>query len=267
MQNTVKLETKEDYRNYFNNTPALLATVKHPLHYLGYLGSQFKGWNLASYMLVMFTFAWNLQATMLNPNITTLINSIGMVLGVACISAINNHKSVNGWLGITSAIFIIASGIMSKDYGAVFQQFAYIIALDIPVLLSKAWMGDKPVSHSFDKKGLLYAVVSFIIGFVALYALISYLGTPRIIQNSVLFGVSLMSSVLCLKKYRIQYLGWAGTSLFAIWTWGSSFMQGDTTLVMLVGTLIYFANDIIAFTCSSWYENYPFNINYYRNKK
>lgn len=262
------LGTPEGRTIYFDNTPALVATFQHPLRYLGYLGNQFKGWGLPSYLLVMFTFAWNLESYLQNPTVPLLINALGMVIGVLCISAINNHKSVNGWLGIISAGFIIASGVMSKDWGAVFQQIAYILALDIPVLLSKAWMGDKPVSKGFDIKSLVYAIVAFIVGFLAIYLLVTYaLHTPRMIQNASLFGVSLAASVLCLMKYRWQYILWASTSLFAIWTWGTSFLQGDTSVIMLVGTLIYFANDIIAFTVSSWYEQYPFNINYYRNKK
>lgn len=174
---------------------------------------------------------------------------------------------INGILGIVSAGFIIWSAVMSQDWGAVFQQIAYIIALDIPVLLSKSWMGDKPVSHGLNLHGWLVMIVTFLVGFGSMYAVINYLGTPRIIQNSLLFGISLTASVLCLNKYRIQHIFWLATSVFAILTWTASYLQGDTTLVMMVGSLIYMANDFIAMIFTEWWAPYRFNINYYRNKK
>lgn len=258
---------KAEMMHYFNNTPSLKAMFVHPLWFIWYMGTQFKGWVLPSYFLVIFTIAWNLEASLLNPTLETIVNSIGMVLGVTCITAINQHKSINGILGIVSAGFIIWSGVMSGDWGAIFQQVAYIIALDIPVLLSKSWMGDKPVTHGLTFKGFAIMVATFLIGTALMYGVITFLGTPRIWENSLLFGISLTASVLSLKKYRVQHIFWIITSLFQVATWGTAFMQGDTTLVMLVGTLIYFTNDIIAMTCTEWWAPYPFNINYWRAKK
>lgn len=258
---------KAEMMEYFNNTPSLKSMFVHPIWFWWYMGTQFKGWVLPSYFLVIFTIAWNLEASLLNPNLETIVNSIGMILGVTCIVAINQHKSINGILGIVSAGFIIWSGIMSGDWGAVFQQIAYIIALDIPVLLSKSWMGDKPVSHGLNVKGFLILLITFAIGYASMHEVITLLGTSRIIQNSLLFGVSLTASVLSLKKYRVQHIFWEITSVFSIWTWTTSYLAGDTSLVMLVGSLIYLSNDIIAMTCTSWWAPYPFNINYWRAKK
>lgn len=258
---------KKDMLDYFNNNPSIITMFKHPLWYIWYMSTQFRGWVLPSYFLVIFVIAWNLEACLLNPNLETIVNSIGMVLGVVTLACLNQHKSCNGIFGITSAAFIIWSGVMSKDWGAVFQQVAYIIALDIPVLISKSWMGDKPVTHGLNAKGWITSIVTFIVGAGAMYLFIDWLGTPRIIQNSLLFGISLTASVLCLKKYRIQHLFWVATSVFAIITWGSSFMAGDTTLVMLVGTLVYLSNDVIAMTATEWWAPYPFNVNYWRAKR
>lgn len=258
---------KAEMLEYFNNTPSLVTMFQHPLWYIWYMSTQFRGWVLPSYFLVIFTIAWNLEACLLNPGLEVIVNSIGMILGVTCIVAINQHASINGVLGITSAIFIIWSSVMSGDFGSVFQQIAYIVALDIPVLMSKAWMGDKPVTHGLTLKGLGIMLITFFIGTGLMYGVISYLGTPRIWQNSFLFGISLTASVLSLKKYRVQHLFWIATSVFSIWTWASSFLAGDTTMVMLVGSLIYITNDFIAMTCTTWWAPYKFNINYWRAKR
>lgn len=258
---------KAEMLEYFNNTPSIITMFQHPLWYIWYMSTQFRGWVLPSYFLVIFTIAWNLEACLLNPNLETIVNSIGMVLGVTCIVAINQHASINGVLGIASALFIIWSSVKSGDYGSVFQQLAYIVALDIPVLMSKAWMGDKPVTHGLSLKGLALMAITFLIGTGLMYGVITYLGTPRIWQNSLLFGISLTASVLSLKKYRAQHIFWIATSVFAIWTWASSFLAGDTTMVMLVGSLIYISNDFIAMTCTTWWAPYKFNINYWRAKR
>lgn len=261
---TVYTGKKAEMQEYFDNTPALFALFIHPLWYLWYLSTQFKGWVSANYMLVAFTIGMQLSGFLTAPSLTTAVNATGMILGVTCITAINAHKSINGWLGIMSAGFIIWSGYMSHDWGVIFQQIAYILALDIPVLLSKAWMGSKPISLSMDKKGVIMSIVSFVGAFVAMYFVIQYLGTPRIWENSFLFAVSFTSSILCFKHYRIQYIGWFVTSMASLITWGSSFMAGDANWLMLVGAMIYLSNDIIAFTLSEWYAPYPFNINHKR---
>ena len=50
-------------------------------------------------------------------------------------------KSVNGILGILSAICFIIVGFSAKNYLSIGEQIAYMITLDIPVLLSKELMG------------------------------------------------------------------------------------------------------------------------------
>lgn len=261
---TVYTGKKAEMKEHFDNTKALYAPFTHPIWYLWYLGTQFKGWVVANYMLVAFTIGMQLTGFLTAPSLTTAVNAIGMILGVTCITAINAHKSINGWLGILSAGFIIWSGVMTKDWGVVFQQLAYIIGLDLSVLLSKSWMGSKPISLSMDKKGVIISIIAFIGSFAVMYAVITYLGTPRIIENSLLFAVSFTSSILCLMHYRIQYIGWFITSMASLWTWGASFAAGDASWLMLVGAMIYLANDIIAFTLSEWYAPYWFNANHKR---
>lgn len=92
---------KEEMMRYFLNTPSLKAMFVHPIWFWWYMGTQFKDWVLPGYFLVVFTIAWNLQASMLNPNLETIVNSIGMVLGVTCIVAINQHKSEDKTLRTT----------------------------------------------------------------------------------------------------------------------------------------------------------------------
>lgn len=48
--------------------------------------------------------------------------------------AINATKAINGWLGLISAACFIYAGLAAKNYLSIFEQIAYILTLDLPVL-------------------------------------------------------------------------------------------------------------------------------------
>lgn len=108
--------------------------------YFQFLAHQLK--RLAATKLLSFLFSLGCQVmTLVNSPITWLsvITFIGTTLGVLCILSINAAKSVNGILGILSAICFIIVGFSAKNYLSIGEQIAYMITLDIPVLLSKEW--------------------------------------------------------------------------------------------------------------------------------
>ena len=110
------------------------------LNYFKFLLHQLKGWPQQNYYLFFFSLGCQIM-TLVNQPITllTVITFIGTTLGVLCILSINAAKSVNGILGIISAICFIYVGYSAKNYLSIGEQIAYMITLDIPVLLSKEW--------------------------------------------------------------------------------------------------------------------------------
>ncbi|WP_338379322.1 nicotinamide mononucleotide transporter, partial [Enterococcus faecium] len=108
--------------------------------YFQFLAHQLKGWPQQSYYLFFFSLGCQVM-TLVNSPITWLsvITYIGTTLGVLCILSINAAKSVNGILGILSAICFIIVGSSAKNYLSIGEQIAYMITLDIPVLLRKEW--------------------------------------------------------------------------------------------------------------------------------
>ncbi|MGC3752347.1 nicotinamide mononucleotide transporter, partial [Enterococcus faecium] len=60
----------------------------------------------------------------------SVITFIGTTLGVLCILSINAAKSVNGILGILSAICFIFVGFSAKNYLSFGEQIAYMITMD-----------------------------------------------------------------------------------------------------------------------------------------
>ena len=85
-------------------------------NYLHFLAHQLKGWPQQNYYLFFFSLGCQVM-TLVNDKITwiTVITFIGTTLGVLCILAINAAKSVNGWLGILSAICFIIVGFSANN--------------------------------------------------------------------------------------------------------------------------------------------------------
>ena len=72
-----------------------------------------------------------------------IITFIGTTLGVLCVLAINATKAINGWLGLISAACFIYAGLSAKNYLSIFEQVAYVLTLDLPVILAvRSWNDD-----------------------------------------------------------------------------------------------------------------------------
>lgn len=64
-----------------------------------------------------------------------------------CVLAINATKAVNGWLGLLSATCFIYVGFEAKNYLSMFEQVAYVLTLDIPILISIRTWNDDTKNH------------------------------------------------------------------------------------------------------------------------
>ena len=74
-------------------------------NYFIWLVKQLKGWPIQNYLLWFFSFGFQLSLYVSFPITTvTTVTFIGALLGTLCVLSINAAKSVNGWLGILSAI-------------------------------------------------------------------------------------------------------------------------------------------------------------------
>ncbi len=83
--------------------------------YFQFLAHQLKGWPQQNYYLFFFSLGCQVM-TLVNSPITWLsvITFIGTTLGVLCILSINAAKSVNGILGILSAICLLSLGFQQR---------------------------------------------------------------------------------------------------------------------------------------------------------
>lgn len=227
-------------------------------NYFKWLLNQIKGWPQQNYYL--FWFAMGAQVMTLVSAPITLVSSltfIGTTLGVLCVLSINAAKSVNGWLGLLSAMLFIYVGFEAKNYLSMAEQLAYIMTLDLPVLLAvKSWNGD--TVHNLRKFGSKEWLAA-IIGTLAVYALSGYLigaltDDPRPWIDAIAFSISLTAGIMCFMRYNNQYYWWLASGLAQMVLWFVSFKQGSATLAMFINSSIYLVNDVLAFTVSPWFS-------------
>jgi len=114
-------------------------------NYFVWLVKQLKGWPIQNYLLWFFSFGFQLALYVSFPITTvTTITLVGALLGTLCVLSINAAKSVNGWLGILSAICFIYASFSAKNYLAIGEQLAYVVTLDLPVLIPQLHVNSQP---------------------------------------------------------------------------------------------------------------------------
>lgn len=227
-------------------------------NYFVWLWNQLKGWPVQNYMLWFFAFGFQLALLVSQPFTTvTVITFIGTMLGTACVLAINATKAINGWLGLISAACFIYASWAAKNYLAIFEQVAYIITLDLPVIIAiNSWNDEtKNNLRKFGGKEWLVAIIGTVIVYVVSGFLIGhYTNDPRPWIDAISFAISLTAGIMCFLRYSNQYFWWLASGIFQLILWGVTFAQGDATLAMAINSLIYVANDILAFTVSPWFN-------------
>jgi len=227
-------------------------------NYFKWLLKQIQGWPQQNYYLFWFAIGAQVMTLVSAPiTILSVLTFIGTTLGVGCVLSINATKAINGWLGLISALIFIYVGFKAKNYLSIGEQTAYILTLDLPVLLAvKTWNED--TINNLRKFGTKQWVVA-IIGTIAVYAISGYLigaftDDPRPWIDAIAFSISLTAGIMCFMRYNNQYYWWLASGLAQMVLWYVSFKQGSATLAMFINSSIYLANDVLAFTVSPWFS-------------
>ena len=226
------------------------------INYFKFLLHQLKGWPQQNYYLFFFSLGCQVMTLVNQPiNLLTVITFIGTTLGVLCILSINAAKSVNGILGIISAICFIYVGYSAKNYLSIGEQIAYMITLDIPVLLSKEWNHNMAAKiRKFTGKTWGIAIIStIIVYFVSGYLIQRFTDDPRPWIDAIAFSISLSAGIISFLRYNNQYFWWLASGLAQMVLWFISFRHGSASLAMFVNSSVYLINDVLAFTVSPWY--------------
>lgn len=228
-------------------------------NYFGWLFHQLKGWGVWNYMLFAFALGAQLMTLVSAPlTLISIVTFVGVMLGVACIVSINAVRPINGVLGIISALALIYVGFEAKNYLSIGEQIAYMLTLDLPVLIGANKWTDNSVNEikSFGVKewiiSLAFTAVVFLVSSFGIQVLTA---EPRPFIDGLSFAICLTAGIICWRKYNNQYFWWLASGIIQVILWAVTFAQGNASIAMLVSCSIYVLNDVIAFTVSPWFKH------------
>ncbi|KRN04026.1 nicotinamide riboside transporter PnuC [Holzapfeliella floricola] len=214
---------------------------------------QMKGWTKRSYqLLALGMFVIILTTVTSEINVISITTMFAGVLGYTTTLAITNAKPVNGMFGLISAILYIIVAISAKNYADVVLQAAYIILLDIPVLLLPKWSENvqehiRGLSDSKPVRDWGLTALFFVIVFGLLYLMDTNLFiSPRPILDAFAGAVGITGSILATLRFRDQYYFWIFQGVMSVILWGTTAFQGDANFTLLFTYALYLLNDALA---------------------
>lgn len=215
---------------------------------------QMSGWTRASYILLIVGIIFQLVIG-LSHGITGLgvTSTIAGIIGFSCTVSITNGRPINGILGFVSALMLIYVALVTKNYSDIIMQGAYIVLLDIPILIQKQWSSHDP--RKMTQKDILQTVLIFLVFLAATYILDTViLHSPQAILDAISATIGLTGAILTVRRFRSSYYFWTAQGVMSIALWIQTALNGHPVWVLMFTYMLYLANDIVAFTDSRWFH-------------
>lgn len=235
--------------------------------YFTWLINQMKGWSKFSYTLLAVNFIMQVYFLYLTfagtatPStrlaVGAIFGFIGGNLSVACVIGISNRSSIQGYFGITSAVAIGISAIMTHAYASAIEQLLiYIPFLDIPSILHPSW-AEKIIPRSFKKIDWLKFTVFGLVSWAIVYAILFFTTNEATIVNDI-FGVTinqavtdslalalaLTGSLAMLNRYSNQYYFWLINNFVSIMIYAQGLVNGTASPALIVSYSIFVLNSV-----------------------
>jgi len=240
------------YKDLWVNRRAYYHNIIRP-GYFSWLINQMKQWSRFTYALIGINFILQVfvlgQVILTQPTAHLLIASIfgfiGGNLSVMCVAGIANRSSIQGYFGITSAIAIAISAIMSKAYAnAVEQLLIYIPFLDIPSILHPSW-AEKIIPRKF--KGLsdwMKFIIFGLISWAVLFGIFSLTDDVLVFTDSLTLAIAMTGSLAMLNRYSNQYYFWLANNVVSIILYVQAMQNHTASAALAVSYSIFVLNSL-----------------------
>lgn len=230
--------------------------------YFSWLFKQMGSWSKFSWGIIIVNFLLQLY-TAVTPFLAsglsakqaavTILGFFGANLSVMCVVGISNRSSIQGWFGLTSAIFIALTAFMTGAYATFVEQIVvYFIFLDIPSILHPSW-SEKIVPRNFNgikdwTKFIIFGLVSWGV----LYLIFGLTNDPYLLTDSLALSLSLTGVITMLNRYSNQYYFWLGNNAVSIAVFLQAYMIGEASPALAISYTLFVLNSLYGLV--SWYK-------------
>lgn len=234
--------SNEFHQNDLGYDPEKPSRVFHPKWYV----DQMSGWSRNSYILlavgIMVQIFVGLQHGV---NGLAITSTIAGIIGFSCTVSITNGKPINGVTGFISALLLSYVALVTGNYSDIVMQVAYIILLDLPVLLSRNWGNFK--AKSLTKHNWFYVALLFLVFLLATYYLdTQLLNSPQAKLDALAASLGLTGAVLTTVRFKESYYFWLAQGLTSVFLWTQTALNGHPVWVLLLTYCLYLCNDFLA---------------------
>lgn len=228
--------------------------------YFSWLFKQMTSWSKTSWALIIVSFfiqiVLGLQGLSTFGWGHTTISFLAANLSVLCVVGISNKAPIQGWFGLTSAVFIAINAFISHNFADMTLQIFYILFLDIFCILSPSWNDNVTVHDLGGLKGWVKYLLFFVVIWGASYVFYGFFNDPRLFLDSLTLAISLTGAIMEFNLLRQQYYAWMLGSIITIALWFTTALQGDANWALFASYLVFFLNDLIAlFSKQGWFRN------------
>lgn len=156
----------DQYKDVLTHLPQYSKNIFRP-GYFSWLVGQMKNWSTFSWYLVAFNFIVQvvlmIQGWASVPVSHSIISFLSANLSVLCVVGISNKSAIQGWFGLTSAVFIALNAYLAHNFADMTLQIFYIIFLDLFCILSPSWNDNVKVHSMGGVKGWLKYLLLFVV--------------------------------------------------------------------------------------------------------
>ena len=226
-------------------------------NYFQWIRSELQGWSTPIWSIFWFGISFELALFLFGKiNLLTIITFAATMFGLLCVCAMAEGKTINGVLGLVSAIGFIYVNWSAGHYASVLDQTIFALLIDIPLLLKwKTW------GQNFDQKvrklgtkGYLIVVPAMAIAWGVLFKVYTMLNDSNPVWDSLVLAIGATESLLVVLHYNDCYALWLAEDVVNVALWFSALSAGysQASLPMLVVTMIYFASALYGKFFSVW---------------
>lgn len=235
----------------------MMETEKFQGNYFQWLKKEIVNINIVPLTMLIFIAGFQIGMFLVSPiNWLTVVALLATIIGCACTVYMADGSTLNGWLGLISAVGFIAINIQAKHYANVLDQLIFVLLIDLPLIVKWRTWGEniEKKVKIIKAKSYLWIVPIMLLSWVAFYYVDTLLGSNSPLWDSATLTIGATASIMVVLHFNASYKLWFLSDIVNLGLWVSALSAGysQASLPMLVSMSFYFATTIYGMFFSVW---------------